>query len=356
MHLLGANAHARRQVSYSTNSGSLKNALQTSAGFNKLLGAEQAKRLITSARIYHDFAEKRTILDLLIVDEAQRLEEWTVVGAHNNSRARQNHLEANNFTQLFELKKSAKVLVLFIDEDQASTSKDFVTIERSREIADRTGASFDVLELTEQHRSGGSQAYEAWVDALVDGKPTVWHDEDNFTVSVADSPEELEEVVLDGSADGEARLVAGFCWDWRKWPKIDSIHVLPFDIEIGDWKKHWNLHKALDGYPKDTDWARKPSGAAQVGSIFTAQGFEFTRVGVIVGPDLVWDEAVERMAVHMEASRYAKLVQLHSRSPQEDVRIRNQYRVLLTRAMRSVVLYSTDPDTRALLKRIVNPA
>jgi hypothetical protein len=284
------------------------------------------------------------------------LEEWTVVGAHNNSRARQNHLEANNFTQLFELKKSAKVLVLFIDEDQASTSKDFVTIERSREIADRTGASFDVLELTEQHRSGGSQAYEAWVDALVDGKPTVWHDEDNFTVSVADSPEELEEVVLDGSADGEARLVAGFCWDWRKWPKIDSIHVLPFDIEIGDWKKHWNLHKALDGYPKDTDWARKPSGAAQVGSIFTAQGFEFTRVGVIVGPDLVWDEAVERMAVHMEASRYAKLVQLPSRSPQEDVRIRNQYRVLLTRAMRSVVLYSTDPDTRALLKRIVNPA
>jgi uncharacterized protein len=355
IHLLGANAHARRQVCYSTNSGSLRNALQTSAGFNKLLGARRAEQLITSARIYHDFAERRTKLDLLIVDEAQRIEEWTVLTGHNNSRARQDYLEAGEITQLFELKKSAKVLVLFMDEGQAATSKDFVTIERARDIADRTGASFEILELTEQHRSGGSQAYEAWVDALVDGDPTVWHDEDNFTVSVADTPEELEEVVFDGSADDDARLVAGFCWDWRKWPKIDSIHLLPHDIEIGDWKRHWNLHKALDGYPKDTDWARKPSGAAQVGSVFTAQGFEFTRVGVIVGPDLVWDAAGKRMAVRMESSSYGKLVQLHSRSPHEDVRIRNQYRVLLTRAMRSVVLYSTDPDTRALLKRIVNP-
>jgi len=356
MHLLGANAHAQRQVSYSTNSGSLKKALQTSAGFNKLVGTGYAKQLITSARVYHDFAERRTKLDLLIVDEAQRIEKWTVLSGHNNPSARQDHLEANNITQLFELKKSAKVLVLFIDEDQASTFKDFVTIEHAREIADRTGASFDILELTEQHRSGGSQAYEAWVDALVDGEPTAWHDEDNFSVSVADSPEELEEMVFDGSADGDARLVAGFCWNWRQQPAVDSIHELPFDIEIGGWKKHWNLHKALDGHPENTDWARKPTGAAQVGSIFTAQGFEFARVGVIVGPDLVWDDIVARMAVHMEASRYTKLVQLHNKHPQVDVRVRNQYRVLLTRAMRSVVLYSTDPDTRALLKRIINPA
>ncbi|MEV4641714.1 DNA/RNA helicase domain-containing protein [Actinoplanes sp. NPDC049548] len=356
MHLLGANAHARRQVSYSTNSGSLRSALQTSAGFNSLLGAGPAGQLITSARIYHDYEERPRKLDLLIVDEAQRLEQWTVLGGHANSRVRQDHLESHDITQLFELKKSAKVLVLFIDEDQASTSKDFVTIDHARELADRTGASFDVMELTEQHRSGGSQAYEAWVDALLDGEPVVWHDEENFTVSVAGTPQDLEQMVFDDAAGGDARLLAGFCWDWRKRPKIDSIHDLPFDIEIGEWRKHWNLHKALSGHPKHTDWARKPSGSAQVGSIFTAQGFEFPRVGVIVGPDLVWDDAAGRMAVDMGASRYTKLVQLRNKNPHADVRIRNQYRVLLTRAMRSVVLYSTDPGTQALLRRIVNPA
>jgi len=355
VHLLGANARAHRQVSYSTNSSSLRNALQKSAGFNKLLGARNAGQLITSARIYHDFAERTGKLDLLIVDEAQRLEEWTVLRGHQNSRARQDYLEAKNINQLFELKKSAKVLVLFIDEDQASTFKDFVTIERAREIAERTGASFEILELTEQHRSGGSEAYEAWVDALVDGTPAVWRDEANFSVSVAGSPEELEETVFDGSAEGDARLLAGFCWDWREHPKIDTVHKLPFDIEIGDWKKHWNLHKALDGYPEHSDWARKPSGKEQVGSIFTAQGFEFARVGVIVGPDLVWNHTAGRMKVDIEASRYKNLKRLHKKSKQEEARIRNQYRVLMTRAMQSVVLYSTDPETLAMLRSIVNP-
>jgi DUF2075 family protein len=356
MHLLGANAHASRQVNYCTNSGSLQNALKTTAGFNKALGRELAGQLITSARTYHDFALRRTKLDLLIVDEAQRLEKWTALGGHNNPAARQKHLEANSITQLFELKKSAKVLVLFIDEDQASTSNDFVTIERAREIANRTGASFEVLELTEQHRSGGSQAYEAWVDALVDGNPTDWHDEENFTVSVAESPEQFEEMVFDGVAAGDARMVAGFCWKWPKPKNVDFIHDLPFNIDIDGWKKHWNLHKAISGFPKDTDWARKAEGAAQVGSVFTAQGFEFARVGVIVGPDLTWDSIAGQMSVHLESTKYLKLLQLHGRGPGAEVRIRNQYRVLLTRAMRSVVLYSTDPVTLDLLKRIVNPA
>jgi hypothetical protein len=355
MHLLGANAQAHRQVSYGTNSGSLRNALQKTAGFNKLLGRTQAANLITSPRTYYDFAQRKVPLDLLIIDEAQRLEEYTVRRGHQNPRELQEWLEAEKITQLFELKKSANVLVLFIDEDQASTYKDFVTINEARKIADRTGASFKVLELTEQHRSGGSQAYEAWVDAFVGGSPTIWRDEENFSVTVADSPHQLEEMVFADSSDGDARLVAGFCWEWRQQPTVDSIHELPFDIEIGDWKKHWNLRKGLDGFPGDTDWARKASGAAQVGSIFTAQGFEFSKVGVILGPDLVWDPTVGGMAVEMDASRYTKLVQLHRTDSQEDVRIRNQYRVLFTRAMRSVVLYSTDPDTRALLKRIVNP-
>ncbi|GIF14913.1 DNA/RNA helicase domain-containing protein [Actinoplanes teichomyceticus] len=354
MHLLGANANAGRQVSYSTNSTALRNALQKGAGFNKHLGTEYAAKLITSARIYDDFAT-RTKLDVLIVDEAQRLTEWNVPTGHQNRKDRQEYLEKRRITQLFELKKSAKVLVLFIGEDQASTYKDFVTIAHAEEIAARTGADFKVFELTEQHRSGGSQAFEAWVDALLDGEPTVWHDEDSFKVRVVDSPEALEDAVLGDAADGDGRLVAGFCWTWLN-TEARTLGELPFDIKIGDWKKHWNLRKPMGGYPKDDDWARNPKGAAQVGSIFTAQGFEFPRVGVIMGPDLTWDAASGRMTVHMDACRYSKLVQEHGDTPTGDARIRNQYRVLLTRAMSSVVLYSTDPDTRALLKRIVNPA
>jgi DUF2075 family protein len=89
--------------------------------------------------------------------------------------------------------------------------------------------------------------------------------------------------------------------------------------------------------------------------VFTAQVFEFARVGVIVGPDLVWNHTAGRMKVDIEASRYKNLKRLHKKSKQEEARIRNQYRVLMTRAMQSVVLYSTDPETLAMLRSIVNP-
>lgn len=37
------------------------------------------------------------------------------------------------------------------------------------------------------------------------------------------------------------------------------------------------------------EWAYRPEGVHQVGCIYTAQGFEFDYIGVIFGPDLVYD-------------------------------------------------------------------
>ncbi|MDP9432167.1 MAG: DUF2075 domain-containing protein [Actinomycetota bacterium] len=176
--------------------------------------------------------------------------------------------------------------MLFIDEDQSVTPQDYATVDAAKQLADRTGSSFQLYELTEQHRSGGSNAYEAWVDALLEGDPVVWRDEEHYQVTLADSPEQLETLTFDPHAPGArsgARLLAGFCWTWQPWPQApDSMDDVPYDIDIGGWKKRWNLRKSIDGYPKDSSWASDLNGAAQVGSVFTAQGFEFGRCGVIM--------------------------------------------------------------------------
>ena len=57
-------------------------------------------------------------------------------------------------------------------------------------------------------------------------------------------------------------------------------------------------HKAdagrlADGIPPERYWASDPAGINQVGCIYTAQGFEFDYVGVIIGPDLRWDPSSE---------------------------------------------------------------
>ena len=66
-----------------------------------------------------------------------------------------------------------------------------------------------------------------------------------------------------------------------------------------------------------------------------------------------------------EASEYTTLKRLARKQEREGVpadarssaiqRLRNGYRVLLTRGMKGVVVYSTDPATQQLLKSIVNP-
>ncbi|WP_297006589.1 DNA/RNA helicase domain-containing protein [uncultured Corynebacterium sp.] len=66
-----------------------------------------------------------------------------------------------------------------------------------------------------------------------------------------------------------------------------------------------------------------------------------------------------------EASEYTTLKRLARKQEREGVpadarssavqRLRNGYRVLLTRGMKGVVVYSTDPATQQLLKSLVNP-
>jgi len=106
--------------------------------------------------------------------------------------------------------------------------------------------------------------------------------------------------------------------------------------------------------------------AQQSRSIFSGQGFEFDYCGVIMGPDLRYDAAQARLKPDYQGSEYGTLKQLAKRQEKEGVptdakdsalqRFRNGYRVLLTRGMKGVVVYSTDPATQQLLKSIVNPA
>jgi hypothetical protein len=43
------------------------------------------------------------------------------------------------------------------------------------------------------------------------------------------------------------------------------------------------------GIPKESLWAYDSGGVNQIGCVYTAQGFEFDYVGVIFGPDLVYE-------------------------------------------------------------------
>src|SRR5688500_19881678 len=111
------------------------------------------------------------------------------------------------------------------------------------------------------------------------------------------------------------------------------------------WNARDGVGRLGPGIPKSDCWASAREGIDQVGCVYTAQGFEFDYVGVIVGPDLVYrpmdggwvgqrdqshDKVVRRGVTEAEFTRYVK----------------STYRVLLTRGLRGCYVYFMDAPTR----------
>jgi hypothetical protein len=78
-----------------------------------------------------------------------------------------------------------------------------------------------------------------------------------------------------------------------------------------------------------------------VGCIYTAQGFEFDYVGVIVGPDLVY-----RPGKGWLGQREHSYDTVVKRSKDDFVKlVANVYRVLLSRGMKGCYVYFMDKET-----------
>jgi len=50
------------------------------------------------------------------------------------------------------------------------------------------------------------------------------------------------------------------------------------------------------------EWVYRPEGIKQVGCIYTAQGFEFDYIGVIIGNDLCVDKTTGKLSADITAT------------------------------------------------------
>jgi len=88
-------------------------------------------------------------------------------------------------------------------------------------------------------------------------------------------------------------------------------------------------------------WAETPTGEEQIGCIYSAQGFEFDRVGMIWGKDLVWRE--DGWVAQRERSFDSPV---RKKTVDTGTLLRNAYRVLLTRGIVETQLLCIDEETR----------
>ena len=285
-------------------------------------------------------------LDVLIVDEAHR------IGKTSNHQFTK-PADRTDMPQVEQLIRCAKTSIFFIDDKQTIRFLEIGNTQLIKEAAEKYNCTIKEVELVSQFRCSGSDNYLDWLESVLghsDDKKIFDVNKDDFDFKIFDSPEKLYEVIKqkDSEEGKTARITAGFCWDWSK--KLDEYGNLVKDVKIGNFQMPWETHgniKAPEGFVRWYEWAYKPEGVKQVGCIYTAQGFEFDYVGVIVGEDIKYDKEKDCLVGNREGTKDPIL----KRSKENfDNYVKNIYRVLMSRGMKGCYVYFVDKDVEKFFK------
>ncbi|HEY4526860.1 MAG TPA: DNA/RNA helicase domain-containing protein [Candidatus Paceibacterota bacterium] len=282
--------------------------------------------------------------DLVIVDEAHRLKKRKNLGAAFKAFDEVNKKLGlpKEATQLDWILKNTKRQVLFYDQGQSVLPADI----DDTDLRDK-GAHFYTL--TKQMRVQAGEEYIHFIDAVLNQRRMAKPMFRDYELRLFGDVAEMHRAIKARNKEhGLSRMVAGFAWPWVTNP-ANGTPPQDFDIDIDGYKLRWNS--------KTKDWVNSPNAENEVGCIHTVQGYGMNYVGVIIGPELYYDEKKRTIAV--DRSKYCdRNGHAGVTDPKELERyIVNIYKTLLTRGIKGTYVYVVDEKLRNLLnQRIDNTA
>lgn len=347
------------QVSHATGSKAFQVVLQAQTlAFSRamLMRIHNARRVrdlpvdqlfATFAGVAKVGADRECAFDLVVCDEAHRL--W----AHRRIKYPNGTIKWLTETSMVEeLIRASRVTAFFLDDIQSVRTGEIGRSDHIVEIAERMGIAHETFDLEEQFRCAGSTSYLNWVEHLFSHRMSTdleWRETDQYGFRIWRSMPELDaHLRAEHGAGARVRLVAGYCWPWHE---PDGNGTLPRDLtdsRFGEWSGAWIAKTGQFTQPLENQyyhWATNDAAYEEVGSIYSAQGFEFDHVGVIWGEDLVrrGDGWVAQLDRNKDAT-FKKDLRREGGDPVE--KLLNIYRVLLTRGMRSTHVFFLDDETR----------
>ncbi len=284
--------------------------------------------------------EKR---DCLIIDEAHRIREKAPFGSYFSKIY-------SGKLQIEEILDACNIAVFFIDDDQVVLPDEVGNSEYIKEHAVRLGCDVWEEELKIQFRCSGNDGFIKWIENTFGIKQTantMLEPSESFEFKIFNDPQSIENELKKKIEKGNsARMVSGFCFPWSK--ENGSL-----DVIIGDFQRPWNLREPVDGNPASNLWAYNEKGFGQVGCVYSAQGFEFDYIGVIIGNDIVYDLNSQNWKSNKNLHKGNTIPQ-NRLSVMADERyqkiVKNIYRVLLSRGMKGCYVYFMDKETEIFVK------
>jgi uncharacterized protein len=340
LNILADAALKKKNVLYGCKSKPFTSGLQKLVGRGGEVMFSNLLRFIPSRTKENEF-------DILLIDEAHRIEKTS---NHQYTKP----ADRTDLPQIDQLLRCARTSVFFIDDRQNVRSSEVGSSDLIRDAAARFNAGVHEVELETQYRCMGSNDYLLWIESVLGytEEKRIFRNDDLFDFRIFDSPQMIMDILLEKEKEkpNSARMVAGFCWPWSS--KTDSSGDLVKDVKIGDFAMPWETHDKITSIPKGYvrwyEWAYRSEGIKQVGCIYTAQGFEFDYVGVIIGNDLCVDSKTGKLSADITATKDPML----KRNVESfEKHVKNIYRTLFTRGMKGCYVYFTDKETEDYFKQ-----
>ena len=237
--------------------------------------------------------EKNTKFDLLIIDEAHRLNRFAAQANgkllndfrdYNRALYPEDDTAGNCHNQLDWARHCSKNLILLLDKGQAVRPADL-----SEDVWDDAIASAkrNMLHfpLTSQMRMqiNEIQRYKRLIRTIFSEDPITPELVPNFEgydFKIFTNFQEMRAALERREEEfGLSRTIAGYAWPWVS--KGNNSTAAPYDIELDGVGMHWNR--------TTNSWAHSPTAFYEVGSIHTIQGYDLNYAGVIIGPDVEID-------------------------------------------------------------------
>jgi DUF2075 family protein len=309
---------------------------------------DDGEALFRSSWNFHDVDyDQENRNEVFIVDEAHRLKN-------------KGHMyRGKNMVE--DMIRAARITVFLLDETQRVSWNDIGSVDAIKRAAEKFGAEFhQPFELTAQFRCSGSTGYINWLDDVLQIRETAnfdnWGD-GQYEFKVFDRAEDLYSALQAKNDKNKARLIAGYSWEWPSEGRQRGTPVR--HVQADGLSLPWNF--------EGENWATGQDAIGQVGCVHTSQGVEFDWLGVLIGPDLVFQNGIvignpaSRAKNDASLKGWKKEFKDAKGSPEkqnavlEKVQtiIKSTYKVLLSRGRKGCYVWCADPELREHLKKRV---
>ena len=271
----------------------------------------------------------KTDYDIIIVDEAHRLKKrknLTMYGAFDETNKKLG-LDKKG-TQLDWIMMSSKKQILFYDKNQSVMPAD-INPSRFQELKVKT------YRLTTQMRVQGGEKYINFIEEIFNIGEAQFEKFNNYDFKQYDELPKMITAIKDKENEHSlCRILAGYAWPWKtKYNKNEK-----YDIKIGNCNLKWNSDVK--------DWVNSDNSINEVGCIHKIQGYDLNYAGVIIGPELSYDNSTNELVVDK-----TKYFDRNGKNGVEDLQdlkkyIINIYKTLLTRGIKGTYIYVVDENLR----------